>query len=405
MNIITFGLHEIAPAMDINIYFEPIDTEALYIEDNEPHKRFCDIISSNSKEGRFPDLDDIDIAIFGVNEDRKTVNNEGCAKGPDQVRKFLYKLFQGRYKSKIADLGNIKQGYTIEDTYFAVSSVVAELLQNKIIPVILGGSQDITYAQYKGYENLGQIINMITIDSTFDLGKYKDDINSQSYLSKIILHQPNYLFNFTNLGYQTHFVDQEAIALMRKLMFDAYRIGKVRDDFEDVEPIIRNGDLISVDISAIRQSDAPGNGNASPNGFYGEEMCRIMRYAGLSDKMSSLGLYEFNPLNDRQNQTAQLVAQLVWYFIDGFYNRKDDYPMISTENHLKFLVRVKDHVEEIVFYKSKKSERWWMEVPIETSLMPKYERHYMVPCSFRDYQVACENIIPDRWWQFYQKLI
>jgi arginase family enzyme len=391
--------------MDINIYFEPIDADSFSVEDDLPRKRFCDLITSYNKESDFPDLDDIDIAIFGVLEDRMAINNEGCAAAPDQVRKHFYTLFQGNYTSKIADLGNIKQGYNIEDTYFAVSSVIATLLENKITPIIVGGSQDLTYAQYKGYESVGQILNMIAIDPRFDLGRHKDSINSRSYLSKIILHQPNYLFNFTNLGYQSYFVDRDAINLMQKLYFDTYRVGKVRNDFEDVEPIVRNGDLITIDMSVIRQSDAPGNANASPNGFYGEEICQIMRYAGLSDKTSSIGIYEFNPVFDRQSQTAQLVAQMIWHFIDGYYNRTNDFPMKKTDDYLKFLVRVKDHVEEIVFYKSKKSERWWMEVPIETNLMSKFERHYMVPCSYRDYQVACENVIPDRWWQFYHKLL
>ncbi|MEA3476785.1 MAG: formimidoylglutamase [Bacteroidota bacterium] len=391
--------------MDISIYFEPIDAESFRIEDDLPRKRLCDEITSYQKKGSFPDLENIDIVFFGVKEDRQSINNEGCSNGPDLARKYLYHLFQGNYKTRVADLGNINQGYSIDDTYFAVSSVVAALLEDKITPIIIGGSQDLTYAQYKGYENLGQIINMIAIDSRFDLGKYQDNINSQSYLSKIILHQPNYLFNFTNLGYQTYFIDQDAITLMQQLFFDTYRLGKVRENPEEVEPIVRNGDLLSIDVSAIRQSDAPGNGNASPNGFQGEEMCQIMRYAGLSDKMSSIGFYEYNPVFDKQEQTAQLIAQMIWYFIDGYYNRKNDYPLKIMDDYLKFLVRVKDHSDEIVFYKSKKSERWWMEVPIETDLMSKFDRHYMVPCSYGDYQVACEDTIPDRWWQFYHKLI
>ena len=391
--------------MDISIYFEPVDADSLRIEDDLPRKRFCDEINVHSKKGSFPDLENTDIVLIGVKEERQALSNEGCSQGTDLVRKYFYQLFQGNYKTRITDLGNIAQGYSIEDTYFALTSVVATLLEDKITPIIIGGSQDLTFAQYKGYEDLGQIVNMVAIDSRFDLGRYQDDINSQSYLSKIILHQPNYLFNFTNLGYQTYFVDQDAINLMKKLFFDTYRVGKVRENPEEVEPIVRNGDLLSVDVSAIRQSDAPGNGNASPNGFHGEEICQVMRYAGLSDKMSSVGFYEYNPVLDRNEQTAQLIAQMIWYFVDGYYHRKKDYPLKIMKDYLKFLVRVQDQQNEIVFYKSKKSERWWMEIPIETDMLSKFERHYMVPCSHRDYQVACENVIPDRWWQFYHKLI
>ena len=184
---------------------------------------------------------------------------------------FLQSFSVNNSNIRIADLGNIKRGFEINDTYFAVKSVVAELIQNKIIPVIIGGGQDLTFANYQAYESLGQIINIVQIDSSFDLGESEEENSSRSYVSKIITHQPNYLFNFTNIGYQTYFVDQDAIDLMKNLFFDTYRLGIVRADLEEVEPIVRNADMVSVDISAVRQSDAPGNGNSTPNGFYGEE--------------------------------------------------------------------------------------------------------------------------------------
>ena len=111
----------------------------------------------------------------------------------------------------------------------------------------------------------------------------------------IILHQPNYLFNYTNIGYQTYFVDQDAVRLMKKMFFDTYRLGFVNRNIEEMEPMVRNADMLSFDISSIRQSDAPGCANATPNGFYGEQACQIMRFAGMSDKLTSLGIYEYDP--------------------------------------------------------------------------------------------------------------
>ena len=391
--------------MDIAIYFKTIEPSLLTEEDGVPGNRYAEIIDIYQQDGRFPDLSETDIAIFGVSEDRLSVNNEGCAMGADVIRKHLYTLFSGNEKVKVADLGNIMQGYSVDDTYFAVTNVVSELVSHGIIPLIIGGGQDLSYPVYRAYENLGQIINIVAVDPMFDLGKDSQEITSRSYLSKIILHQPNYLFNFTNIGYQSYFVDQDAVGLMKNLFFDIYRLGNVRDNMDDVEPVVRNADMLSIDVSAIRSSDAPGNANAGPNGFNGEEICRIVRYAGLSDKLSSIGFFEYNPSYDRQEQTAMLIAQAIWYFLEGFYQRKDDYPAKARDKYVKFHVKIKDHKDEIIFYKSKKSERWWMEVPVETSLKTKYERHYMVPCSHRDYQDACEDNIPDRWWQVFQKMM
>jgi len=389
--------------MDISIYFEPVELPSIKAESNS--KMLGDIIRSHLKVGEFPKLDDVDIALIGVREDRGSFKNKGCGHAPDYIRSYLYKLYQGSFNIRIADLGNIKQGNKKEDTYFALSSIISELIKNKIIPIIIGGSQDLSFANYRAYESLGQVINIVGIDSVFDLGKTEDEISSKSYLNKIILHQPNFLFNYTNIGYQSYFVEPEAIHLMKNLYFDIYRLGKIRENLEDAEPLVRNADMISFDISAIRQSDAPANNNASPNGFYGEEACQIMRYAGMSDKLSSVGFYEVNPKKDINNQTSNLVAQMIWYFIEGYYNRKHDHPYKDKEEYIKYTVSIKDHKDQLVFYKSKKSERWWMDVPVKSNYERIYERHHLVPCSYSDYEVACKDDIPDRWWQAYQKLM
>ncbi len=391
--------------MEIDLYFEPLNIDLQDFGGKTTRKRFGDIILTHTREQGFPDLDGIDIVLIGVNEDRRSFNNKGCANAPDEVRKELYPLFQGPHISRIADLGNIRPGHKVEDTYYAVSNVLAELIKNNIFPVILGGSQDLTYANYMAYESMEHIINIVSIDPAFDLGKTEEDFDSKSYLSKIILHQPNFLFNFTNIGFQTYYVDQEGIELMQKLYFDVYRLGLVRAKIEEVEPMVRNADMMSVDVSAIKQADAPANKNACPNGFYGEEACQIMRYAGISDKLSSIGFYELNPELDSNHQTARLVSQMIWYVIDGYYNRKNDFPFRKKNDFTKYIVPIKGQKNELCFYKSKKSERWWMEVPCPTNLLPKYERHYLVPCSYKDYETACDDDIPDRWWQASQKLM
>jgi len=390
--------------MDISIYFEPIDPSKLEHADDYLPTSLGEVINIYSGENPFPVVDDIDIAIIGVEEDRKSLSNEGCALAPDYIRDKLYQLYQGRNKIKIADLGNIKRGNKVEDTYFALSSVIAQLVEEKIIPVIIGGGQDLTYANYCAYENLKQTINMVVVDSCFDIGVAGQDLDSKSFLSQIILHQPNFLFNYSNIGYQTYFVDENALELMKKLFFDVYRLGYVNKNIEEVEPIVRNADMLSFDISALRQSDAPGNKNSSPNGFYGEEACQITRYAGLSDKLTSIGFYEVNPLCDNNQQTTHLVAQMIWYFIDGYYSRNKDYPEGDTSEYTKYRVSIQDDKHEIIFHKSNKSDKWWMNVPYPTNKKIKYERHHLVPCSYSDYQMACKDDIPDRWWKAYRKL-
>lgn len=391
--------------MDISIYFEPIENLILNYSEEKHQQRLGEIIVCNQADKPFPSIENADIAIIGVEEDRNAIDNDGCRNAPDTIRHFLYKLFPSNHTPTIVDLGNIKKGHTINDTYFALCSAMVELIQNNVVPIIIGGSHDLTFAAYQAYEKLQQIINIATIDNCFDLGDADRELNSQSYLSQIILKQPNFLFNYTNIGYQTYFVNPESINLMKNLFFDTYRLGVVREDIEEIEPLIRNADMLSIDISSIRMSDAPGCKKATPNGFYGEEVCQIARYAGLSDKLSSIGFYEMNPSFDKQGQTAHLVAQMIWYFIEGFQNRKLEFPLKDISNFVKFTVNLESNPDGIVFYKSKISDRWWMEVNCDANIKQKYKRHFIIPCSYKDYQTACENDIPDRWWQAFQKLM
>ena len=385
-------------------YFSHIDLNKFANANQYTETSYGKVIKSYCEENKFPDLDNIQLAIIGVEEDRKALNNEGCGLAADYVRENLYKLFQGNYTTNIVDLGNIKKGNTVDDSYYALTDVLSQLLNKNIIPIIIGGSQDLTYCNYLAYQKMEQTINIVSVDSAFDIGDGDKELNSQSYLSKIILHKPNILFNYSNIGYQTYFVEQNSIELMDKLFFDSHRLGHVRKNMEEVEPIVRNADVVTFDVSSIRQCDAPGNGNASPNGFYGEEACQITRYAGMSDKLSSIGFYEINPAFDNNKQTAHLAAQMIWYFIDGFYNRKQDYPIVDKSEYTKYRVSIKDHDHEIVFYKSNKSDRWWMDVPYPVNHQLKHERHHMVPCSYSDYETACNDEMPDKWWKTFQKL-
>lgn len=384
-------------------FFHPLSLDTFNY--NYSHGMLGEIIKAYTTKTNFPDLTGVNLAIIGVNEDRRAINNKGCAMAPDKVRNYFYQLYTGDYPVNIVDLGNILPGHTIEDTYFAVKLVLHELIKMNIVPIILGGSQDLTYANYLAYENLDSTINIVAIDSLLDLGEEDTELNAQTYLSNIILHQPNHLFNFSNIGYQTYFVSQSSINIMSKLYFDAHRLGQIKANLEEVEPIVRNADIVSFDISAIRMADAPGNSNSSPNGFYAEEACQIARYAGMSDKLSSIGFYEYNPKLDNRDQTAQLLAQIIWCFIDGYYNRKRDFPFNNKADYLKYHVNIKNLQNEIVFFKSKKSDRWWMQVPYPANNNSKYERHLLVPCSYNTYETALNDEMPDQWWLTYKKLI
>ncbi len=392
--------------MEIKLFLDPVAADEIPASNIRPgQQRLGEKIHIYSEKTNFPDLENCKVALIGVLEERNVVNNAGCSTAPNHVRAALYQLFHHWPNLEVADLGNIRAGHSVDDTYFALNQLVAELIRRKIIPVVIGGSQDLTFAMYQAYENIGQLVNIVSVDPLFDLGQDEEELTAQSYLSRIILHQPNYLFNYTNLGYQTYYVDHLAVDLMKNLLFDVYRLGLIKAKMEDAEPVVRNADILSFDISAVRAADAPGNGNAGPNGFTGEEACRVARYAGLSDKLSALGLFEFNPLRDQNKITAELVAQMIWYFLDGVANRSNDLPVKDSTDFARYIVRIEGQGEDVVFLRSKKTDRWWIDLSLGRTDRKKYEKHHFVPCSKDDYELALQDEIPDRWWQFFQKLM
>ena len=351
------------------------------------------------------DLNDRQIAIVGVCEDRNSIGNIGSSDAPDEVRRELYKLLACDDYSKIVDLGNILPGETPEDTYFALAEVCSACMKLNIVPVVLGGSQDLTYATYKAYESMEQTVNLVTIDSKLDFGSSPDDSTAEGYLNRIILHRPNYLFNFSNIGHQRYLTDKALLDLTSKMYFDAIRLGEIQQDMAIAEPVIRNADLLSFDLSAIRYSEFTATNKSGPNGFFGHEAAQLCKFAGMSEKLTCIGFYEFNSSLDDNGQSAKLIAQLIWCFLDGYHARRGDYPLASLSEYEKFIVLLTDSGDELVFYKSHLTNRWWLEVAYPAGTEEKHERNHVVPCTYADYIMASQQEMPDRWWRTFQKLV
>ena len=391
--------------MEISVFLNNIKQDFIESCNLYHPKQIGNTITIYKEDVDLPELDEFQLAILGVEEDRNSFDNTGSKDAPNAIRRALYQLFNHWNNVNIIDLGNIKTGFEIEDTYFALSNVFTTLMKYRIIPIILGGSQDLTYPIYQVYENTGKLVNITSIDSRFDIGQDNEQLNSNSYLSYIILHQPNFLFNYTNIGYQSYYVDNQSVDLMKQLLFDVHRIGKIKNNVEITEPLLRNADIITIDTSAFCASDAPGVKYNSPNGFSSEDGCKMTRYAGLNSKLTSIGFFEYNPSYDINNVTANTLSQMIWYFIEGFSLRINDYPTHDSKDFKRYIVKIDDIDDEIIFLCHKVSGKWWMDLSFKSKDREKYERHHYIPCSREDYELTMENELPDKWWQFYQKLM
>lgn len=393
--------------MDLKIFFSAID-EALY-ENISGQNTFLDAIHINQEKS--PGLNGADIALIGIQENRGTENNKGVDKAADAIRKKLYALKKGTGSYRIVDLGNLRNGNTLEDTYLRVKEVCRTLIEHNVLPILIGGSHDIDYGQYLAYEDMEKLVSILNIDAMLDLETEATSGMSKKHINRILMHDPNFLFNYTHLAYQSYLTDQSAISILEKLYFESYRLGHLRQHLQEMEPVIRYADMLSFDVSAIKSSDAPGNENAQAFGLTGEEACQICWYAGLNDKLSTAGFYEYNPDFDDHNQkTASVVATMIWYFIEGFYHRRNEKDF-KANDYLRYVVSMPSEPEKLIFYKSKMSEKWWMEVAYPKGKEVKgldniqYGRNCIIPCSYADYETASRGELPERWISTHAKLI
>ncbi|MGV3629968.1 MAG: formimidoylglutamase [Bacteroidota bacterium] len=382
---------------DISIYFKARNYQGTPVEERLSHK----IIAHT--EGWFPELEKNSIALISCPEYRNG-NGQNAALTESACFDAFAELNTGEgWNFNIYDLGIIAPGNEIKDTYFALSQVVAELVKNNILPVVLGGTQDLTFALYQAYQHLEQMVNLTNVDYAFDLGNPDENIASGGYISQIMMHRPCYLFNVSTIGIQAPYVKKSEMDLFEKLYFDVCRLGEFNADFKVAEPLLRNSDILSLDLDSVRSSDYNSE-SGMPNGFYANQICQVAKYAGISDKLAVFGIFNLIP-NDTSPKNNKLVAEIMWYFIDGFAQRKGDFPIGTKRDYTKFNVHLEGYDSDLVFYKSPKSNRWWMEVPFPPKNGVKYERHHLVPCNFEDYQAAMQNEMPNLWWKTYQKLV
>jgi formiminoglutamase len=386
--------------VDLNDYFNPVSIESPEFQHLNPQSGFPHNIVIHTDNSPLKDLAKYKIALLGVPDGRNSPN-AGSMKGPDAIRTELYKLARIPGKPKIIDLGNMKQGVTFNDTIAGLTDTMSFLFGENIFPVIIGGSSALVPAIDKALTRNKTRYTLTAIDPRIDFSSERKEPDSFNYLNAIINNHKSTFYHYINIGYQTYLNDQQVINRFLKRRSELVRIGDVRQAIHLTEPLLRDSDAAIIDISAVRQSDAPGTISPSPNGFYGEEICLLSRYAGISDKLKVFGLFDVNPELDSRSQTSGLAAQILWFFLEGFSQKQYETPVLSIKNSgrfIKYHVRVTDLQDDLIFVKSNLTDRWWIEFQSD-----KDENLY-IACSHEDYLKANRNEVPDRWVNAIERL-
>jgi arginase family enzyme len=368
-------------------FLEPVNKHVLSEDMGYKERQVGKLIEAY--EEHLPDVDDADIVLVGCNEQRGGGSSaEGTA--ANAIRKEFYNLYYWHSDIKLADIGNVRIGKNMSDTYAALKVVIHELMELDKLVIVLGGSHDLTLAQYQAFAEKKRAIDAAGIDAVIDIN-LESPLRSENFLMEMLTGEPNYTRHYNHIAFQSYFVHPRMLETMDKLRFDCFRVGNVKEHIEDMEPVLRNCHLLSFDVMAIANAYAPAN-NFSPNGLNGEEACTLMQFAGMSRHMRSIGIYGYQPEKDRENLTAKQISQMLWYLMDG-RSRGSKEAMIDERDSFNEYHTAFAEVDTI-FLQSKKTGRWWMQLPDKQ----------FIACSYKDYLLASSNEIPERWLRAQERL-
>ena len=149
-------------------YLDPVNTRE--ISNDEEYKDGQVGKSNRGYEEEFPDLSQADLILVGCREERGARRSTNiCSAVRICIRRQFYQLYHWHSDIRLADVGNIKPGSTLADTYAALRSVMNELISLGKTVIILGGSHDLTLAQYQSYVNRKKLIEVACVDALVDI--------------------------------------------------------------------------------------------------------------------------------------------------------------------------------------------------------------------------------------------
>lgn len=297
-------------------------------------------------------------------------------------RDFFYNLYVGKSWEgfSMIDLGNISE----QDAEYFLPEIISTLLKENVIPIVVGKHQKATYQIYQGFVSLEKFVSLVCVDALLDLGTEEASVDETSYLSQIFISEPNFLEHFASIGYQNYLNSVQAISLLQNLNFDLFPLGEITFDRSNLEPVLRDANFVSLDMLSVKSSIL-GEKKARVSGFCDREICSVARYAGASPDVVVFSVFE----TPETIGAFQLLSEVIWYFVDGYFSRVKEYPNALNINFNNYQMNI-DNID-FVFFESKITARWWI-------VSPSFDLP-LVSCTKEDYINALNGIIPERWWR------
>ena len=316
----------------------------------------------------------------------------------DRVRGHLYRHFWDQGDLRVIDLGNLRK----QNADFAVP-LIRELHTSRILPVLIGGTAAAAPAQYLAFADLNREVGLGVIDSAVRLAPHPSPDVQSAYLDRAVHRNTPPPFHLAHIGDQRHLSDPRLDPLFHERNFERYPLGRSRADLTELEPAIRDVDCCILNICSVLAAEAPAQEVLTPSGFSLQEAGQLAYYAGNSDRLSSFGIYGHAPGQFEayaSEVTAAAYAQLIWYFLHGVSRRHADFPATTT-GLVEYVVDSKS-ADRFTFWRSPRSNRWWVQVPLDRH--PGEDRNRLVACSYADYLATSQDgNLPDRLFHAFSR--
>lgn len=207
-------------------------------------------------------------------------------------------------------------------------------------------------------------------------------IDKTEQLNNTVVISPKTIPTFTSkkviwAGLQRHLVNhQDEKQLETKPIY----LNKIKGDASLIELYFRQSHIVQFGLDSLKFNEECSD-LSYPNGLTSENACQIARYAGISNSVNTFIISGFENI---QSQTFQIIAELLWYFLEGFKNRFDD--ELAEEGQLQTLLIEHDALDkELVILKGLKSSRLWLQ---------SEKKNY--PISISEFEQMKNGSLPDR---------
>lgn len=314
--------------------------------------------------------------------DYRGANGDAESQDFTGIRREFYKLSQLDFDIPIIDLGDLVSGKTPQDSHYILQEVLSACYQKGAIPVIVGGSNDLAFSLFSALNYHQKDINYTQISNVVSL-KEDEQIHESTFLSRILGSKDFSIKNYHHLGYQKHLNEMDSVKLIKEVQFDVIRLAEMMNSTEKTEPYFRKADLVTINCDAIETFAEAFSMNPQVNGLNRREICAYMKEIGLSERLKSVGIFNYNIYSDSQ-LNHQLLAQMIWYLIEGI-NIQKSHP--KEKSYETFFVLIND--EKYAFKRDVFSNLWYFGEDDDID--------NCIPCSRSDFDEAKRGFLGSRF--------